>query len=130
MRVRLFQRDTFGCHIAVMKAPKRHAQTLKKIKRRVELELRCGHGLARKPRPLKQITAQGKRVLAAPTKGVPVADRRAQMFSQGFAQHHALGVVPAVGQRVATVRALKAHGIDVVGWAVNAGHGNSFQLNF
>ena len=60
---------------------------------------------AAEPRPLEGLAAE--RVAARPGEAVPVGDRDAQLVLHALAEHHAVGLVEAEGQRVVAVGALE-----------------------
>ena len=124
--------DTFtraaalGRYVAVMETVIRSAEFAEKVKRGVGLGTRCRHRVGHVlPRALKgAVVAEG--VKAVPGKTVPVTHRKTQLLFHALAQHHAVFVIPAEGQRVVGLRPLKTNGFYAV--EIGLAHGNSCQL--
>lgn len=114
VRIGLAQRRALGSDVAVVETPVRHAEARDEIERGVELQLRGLHRLALfGPGPREHVLPEREDVFTAPAEAVPVADGRAQMFGERLAEHHALRVVPAIGQRIAAVRSFVTDRLDI-----------------
>ena len=115
-----------GRYIAVVEAVVGGAEFAEKVKRRIGLGMRRRHGVCHVlPRPLKgAVVAEG--VKAVPRKTVPVTHRKTQLLFHALAQHHAVFVIPAEGQRVVGLRPLVADRVYAV--EIGLAHRNCCQL--
>ena len=91
-------------HVAIMEGEERRAERREEVEGDLELELGPLERIAGlEPRPHQGLAAEW--VVAVPVEAVPVAHREAQQILHPPAEHDAVLVVVAEGQRVVALRA-------------------------
>ena len=100
-----------GRHVAVVEGEERRPEQGEHLEGDLGLQLRRRHAVA-EPGAQEGLAAEG--VAARPGEAVPVGDRHAQLVAHRLAEHHAVGLVEAEGERVVAVGALEGHGVDAL----------------
>jgi hypothetical protein len=100
VELRLAQRRPLGRDVEVVEGKEGHAQQREQLEGGLGLLARLLHRIAARGMPWPQERLGPERIEPTPHEAVPVADGEAQMICHALAQNHALGPVPAVGDRL------------------------------
>src|SRR5689334_19918467 len=109
----LLQRRGGRHDVDVVEAVEGRSELREELERDVHL---CGGSFTRH-RPSKPWPAEGRRtenVEPIPAEGMPVADRRSQVLDHRLAQHLAVGLVEAEGQRIVALGSLEPDAFDAL----------------
>src|SRR5690606_31136478 len=118
--VALLQRRALGRYVAIVEGEEGHAELVEELEGVLQLLLRALERVARGvPRAIEGARAED--VGARPREGVPVTDRRSELLLHRLAEHDALAVVVAIGERVGGVGAFVPDGLDVFEIALSHG---------
>lgn len=106
----------FGSRVAIMEAEEGDAEPVEHFEGDIRLHPGSVHRVA-KPGALEGLAAEG--VATGPAERVPVGHGEAKVILHAAAEHHAIGIVPAVGIIVVAVRPFMANERNVI---EKAGH--------
>jgi len=99
VRAALAKAGALGRDVSIVEAEEGSAQLLEELEGHLQLAAGLGHGIA---------APRSEDIVAGPAEAVPVTDGEAQMVLHPPAQHDAVRIVEAEGERVLRLRALVA----------------------